>query len=198
MRFIVTGEWSKNTVLRLILFMFMVFMVLLWITVIFTYYGKGLTLDPDTVVQYFCGAEASPPTIEPVNGGTPLSIVGDDTDSFYDGMGRPARSFGSMAETSHVHLFTMGMLVMVLTHLLLFVPIASRWKVIWTLLTFASTLFNELSNWLVRYVHPDFAWLKVSSFVLMQLSLLGLIALLGVYLMKPRRNAYNDTAEKST
>lgn len=194
MRFVVTGEWSKNAVLRLILFMFMVFMVLFWITVVFTYYGKGMTLDPDTVVSYFCGSEDSSSASDPV--ADPLPIVGDDSsdEEWTRDQGRP---FSAMAETSHVHLFTMGMLVMVLTHLLLFVPLASRWKVIWILLTFVSTLFNEISNWLVRYVHPSFAWLKVSSFVLMQLSLLGLIVLLGVYLLKPRRNAYTDTTQKS-
>jgi hypothetical protein len=31
----------------------------------------------------------------------------------------------------------------------------------------------------------------------MQLSLLGLIALLGIYLLKPRRNAYTDASQKT-
>jgi hypothetical protein len=47
----------------------------------------------------------------------------------------------------------------------------------------------------VRFVHPVFAWFKVGTFLLMELTLLGLVVLLGVYVVRPGRNAYKDTAE---
>ena len=41
---------------------------------------------------------------------------------------REPRSYAGMLEVSHFHLFAMGMLLLVLTHLVLFVPIANRTK----------------------------------------------------------------------
>jgi hypothetical protein len=40
---------------------------------------------------------------------------------------------------------------------------------------FASALLDEGAGWLVRFVHPAFAWLKVAGFVLLQASLAALI-----------------------
>jgi len=108
--------------------------------------------------------------------------------------GQPPRPYSSLVETSHMHLFAMGMLVMVLTHLLLFVPIAPRWKGTLVLAAFLTTLAHELSAWLVRFVHPAFAWLKVGAFLAMEASLLLLTVLLFAYTVRPGRNAYKDGA----
>jgi len=77
--------------------------------------------------------------------------------------------------------------------LLLFVPIASRWKGTLVLAAFLTTLAHELSAWLVRFVHPAFAWLKVGAFLAMELCLFLLIVLLFVYTARPSRNAYKET-----
>ena len=84
------------------------------------------------------------------------------------------------------------MLVMTLTHLVLFLPVSFRIKGGLTLLTFLSALTNEGSNWLVRFVHPDFAWLKVASFLVLQISLFGLLAALMVGVLRPGRNGYAE------
>jgi hypothetical protein len=168
MRFVITGEWSRNSLLRLILFMFLIFVTLFTITSAMMYFTK-MDLNPQSVVTYFLGE----PDIE---------------------FGREAKPYASMVENTHIHLFAFGMLVMVLTHLLLFVPIPVKLKAIFVFISFTTALLSELSNWLVRFVSPSFAWLKVTSFVAMELSLFGLIILLGIYLYKPERNAYKDTA----
>ncbi|RMG34104.1 MAG: hypothetical protein D6732_10870, partial [Methanobacteriota archaeon] len=36
---------------------------------------------------------------------------------------------------------------------------------------FASALLGEASGWLVRFVHPLFAWLKMASFITLELSM---------------------------
>ena len=167
MRFIVTGEWGKNDLLRLILLLFLVYVLMFWCTNWMLYFRR-MTLDPASVVTHY---------------------LGDPSAEF----GRPARPLGALAETAHFHVFAMGILVMTLTHLLLFLPIATRWKITLVLLTFGSALAEESSGWLVRFVHPAFAYVKVGSFLVLQASLLGLIFALAFGVLRPGRNAYTDT-----
>lgn len=170
MRFVISGEWSRNGLLRLIMAMFMVFMLLFVVSSAALYFTK-MDLDPASVIRYFLGE----PGVE---------------------FGLPPRPYKALLETSHMHLFAMGMLVMVLTHLLLFVPIKPALKGWAVLIAFSSTLVNEASNWLVRFVSPSFAWLKIGSFVLMELSLLALVLMMAVYIARPGRNAYKDTQQR--
>lgn len=167
MRYVVTGEWTKNNLLRLILFFFLVFILFFWVTNWILYFQK-MTLDPASVVSYFRGDPAAE-------------------------FGQPPRPLGALAESSHFHLFAMGVLVMTLTHLVLFVPVSARLKGSLTLLTFLSALLNEGSNWLVRFVHPGFAWLKVACFLLLQASLFGLIIITMIGVLRPARNGYAET-----
>jgi hypothetical protein len=166
LRFVVTGEWNRNQLLRLILFFFLVYILLFWITNWILYFQK-MSLDPASVVTYFRG---------------------DPTTEF----GHPPRPLAALAEVSHFHLFAMGVLVMTLTHLVLFLPVSFRIKGSLTLLTFLSALTNEGSNWLVSGIHPGFAWLKVASFLVLQISLFGLLIALMVGVLRPMRNGYAD------
>ena len=64
-----------------------------------------------------------------------------------------------MLEISHFHLFAMGMLLLVLTHLMLFVPLADRTKAVADhRCRSVAALLDEGSGWLVRFVHPGFAY----------------------------------------
>jgi hypothetical protein len=168
LRFVVTGEWNRNSLLRLILFFFLVFILFFWVTNWILYFQK-MTLDPASVVSYYRG--------------DPLAEFG-----------QPPRPLGALAESSHFHLFAMGVLVMTLTHLVLFVPVSPRIKGTLTLATFLTALMSEGSNWLVRFVHPGFAVLKVTCFLLMQVSLLGLLIITMVGVLRPGRNEYAGSA----
>lgn len=169
MRFVITGEWDRNTMLRVILLFFLVFVALFWITnwaVMIT--KPGLT--PDSIAEYYRG----------------------DPEAEF---GAPPRPWAALAEQSHTHLFAMGILVMTLTHLLLFLPTSPKLKGWLVVVTFVAALLSEGSTWLVRGVHADFAWLKLGAFLVLQASLLGLIVALLVGVARPGRNAYNDTAK---
>ncbi len=69
----------------------------------------------------------------------------------------------------------MGMLLLVLTHLMLFVPLSNRWKIWLITLPFGAAILDEGSGWLVRFVDPVFAWAKIAGFLLLQGSLAALI-----------------------
>lgn len=147
MRFVVTGEWSKNRLLQLIIVMFVVYVALLWVTNALLYFGKmGLTYT--SVTEYYLGSEER--FLQP-------------------------RSYQGMLEISHFHLFAMGLLLLTLTHLMLFVPLRSDLKPLFVVVPFGSALLDEGSGWLVRFVSPGFAYLKIAGFLALETSLAVLI-----------------------
>lgn len=147
MRFVVTGEWSRNRLLQTIVVCYCVYVALLWVTNALLYFQK-MDLGPDSVVRYYLGAEEE--FLQP-------------------------RSYQGLLEVSHFHLFAMGMLLLVLTHLMLFVPLSGRVKAWLIALPFAAALLDEGAGWLVRFVHPAFAWAKVAGFLSLQASLAALV-----------------------
>jgi hypothetical protein len=148
MRFVVTGEWSKNRLLQLIILMFVIYVALLWVTNALLYFGKmGLTAA--SVTDYYLGSEER--FLQP-------------------------RSYQGMLEISHFHLFAMGLLLLTLTHLMLFVPMRSDVKPWFIVIPFGSALVDEGSGWLVRFVSPGFAYLKIAGFLALEISLAVLIA----------------------
>jgi len=148
-RFVVTGEWSRNRLLQTIVVLYVLYVAGLWVTNALLYFEK-MSLSPVSVVEYYRGAEERFLT---------------------------PKSYQGMLEVSHFHLFAMGMLLLVLTHLMLFVPLADRTK-LWLIVSpFASALLDEGGGWLVRFLHPGFAVVKVAGFLALQASLAALILL---------------------
>jgi len=147
MRFVITGEWSKNRLLQLIIVLFVVYVAILWLTNALLYFQKmGLTYA--SVTEYYLGSE----------------------EKFL-----PPRSYQGMLEISHFHLFAMGILLLTLTHLMLFVPLRSQLKPWFIVVPFSAALLDEGSGWLVRFVHPLFAYLKIVGFVTLEASLAVLV-----------------------
>jgi hypothetical protein len=149
MRFVITGEWSKNRLLQVIIVFFVVYVGVLWLTNALLYFHKmGLTYA--SVTEYYLGSEEK--FLQP-------------------------RSYQGMLEISHFHLFSMGILLLTLTHLMLFVPLPAERKPWFVIVPFTSALVNEGSGWLVRFVHPAFAYLKIAGFLSLEISLAALMGL---------------------
>jgi len=148
-RFVVTGEWSRNRLLQTIVTLYCVYVAGLWVTNALLYFNK-MSLRPASVVAYYLGDEAA---------------------------FRPPRTYQGLLEVSHFHLFAMGMLLLVLTHLMLFVPLAGRTKAWLIAVPFLAAGLDEGASWLVRFASPHFAWLKVGGFLLLQGSLAVLVVL---------------------
>jgi hypothetical protein len=107
---------------------------------------------------------------------------------------RQPRSYQVLLEMSHAHLFSMGILVLTMTHLLLFVPIPNRWKAWGVSVSFASALAGEGAGWLIRYVAPGFAYLKIGAFLALQASLAGIVAAVLWALLTAQPNDYRSSA----
>jgi hypothetical protein len=69
------------------------------------------------------------------------------------------------------------MLLLVLTHLMLFVPLSGRWKAWLISLPFLAGLVDEGAGWLVRFADPGFAVVKVAGFLALQGSLAVLVGI---------------------
>ena len=149
MRFVITGEWSRNRLLQTIVVLYSLYVAGLWVTNALLYFQK-MGLGAASVVAYYRGDE-----------------------SLY----LSPRSYQGLLEVSHFHLFAMGMLLLVLTHLVLFVPLRNGVKAWLIAVPFASALLDEGASWLVRFAHPGFAYLKIAGFLSLQTSLAVLVGL---------------------
>lgn len=157
MRYVITGEWGRNRLLRSILWLFLLYIALFWLTNALLFH-QTMGFTPGSIAQRYLGSEES--------------------------FTQP-RSFRGMLESSHSHLFAMGMLLLTLTHLVLFAPVPDAVKGCLLLAAFGSALADEGSGWLIRYGHPYFAWLKLAGFLGLQGSLAAMLVVVGRALATP-------------
>lgn len=162
MRFVVTGEWTRNHLLQVIVWCFLAYTLILWLTNAGLYLCK-MGLTPTSVIDYYRGNEQR--FLQP-------------------------RSLQGLLEVLHFHSFAMGMLLLTLTHLVLFVPISVRAKAYGIGTAFVSGLGGELSGWGVRFLHPAFAYLKIGFFLSLEGVMLWLMLLVGHALLFEMPNAY--------
>jgi hypothetical protein len=168
-RFVVTGEWRQNHLLRLILGAFLVYVTIFWLTNVGLFFAH-MTLSYDSVVAHYRGSEQT--------------------------FAQP-RSYRVLLEVSHFHLFSMGVLILTMTHLVLFVPLSIRAKAWLIIVSFASGLLDEASGWLVRFVHPGFAWAKIAGFLGLQGSLGAMIVLVAWAVWRTPPNDYGGKNGRS-
>jgi hypothetical protein len=149
LRFFITGEWNRNRLLQTIVVLYALYVTLLWVTNALLYFDS-MGLTPASVVDHYLGNE----------------------EAF-----RSARSYQGLLEVSHYHLFARGMLLLVLTHLALFIPIPPVAKAWLIAVPFLAGLVSEGAGWLVRFVSPHFAIMKIAGFLALQLSLATLVGI---------------------
>ena len=147
MRFVITGELNRNRLLQTIVVLYALYVAGLWVTNALLYFNK-MSLTYASVVEYYLGSEER--FLSP-------------------------RTYQGLLEVSHFHFFAMGLLLLVLTHLMLFVPVSNRLKAWLITVPFLSGFVSEGASWLVRFASPEFAYLKIAGFLTLQASLATLI-----------------------
>jgi len=167
MRYFVTGEQHRKALLNALVLMFLGYIALLWVSNGLMYFNH-MDLTPDSVVLYYLGSE----------------------EQF-----TPPRSYQGMLEVSHFHLFSMGMLVLTLTHLMLMTEFSVRLKIWISGLTYLSALADEAGGWLVRFVDPLFAWFKIAAFLLLEFSLAALLFVVIAALIRAQIQLRQNSSE---
>jgi len=158
MKYMEKGGFQNNPMMRLTLLWTCVLLVGFWVSNFYFYFSK-MGLTPQSVIDFYCGSE--------------LRFL-------------PPRSVQAMIEVTHMHLPMMALVMLLLTHLLIFAPFSNTAKATFISASFGSALLLEGSGWLVRFVSPHFAILKILSFLALQ----GMIAfLLGGLVLYLRRGA---------
>jgi len=138
-----------------------VFFVLLWLTNLLLYLQIGFSYD--SVVEYYRGSEAN---------------------------FRPPKSYLGMLEEAHFHFFSMAVILVTLNHLILFTTLGYLWKLLLIVSSFVSALGDIAGGWLIRYVSPDFAYLKIASVTVLQISLAALMIIIIWFLYGARKGSY--------
>lgn len=156
MKYMNNGGFNRHPMMRTTLMLTMLF-ILGFVVVNFLIFFSKMDLTPNSIASYYLGNE----------------------EEF-----RPARTYQSMLEVTHSHLPMMAIVLLLLTHLVIFTPFSKVGKYIFIFTAFLSGLLNEGSNYLIRFVDPSFAWLKIFAFLLLQGSLLFLIFVLVIFMIQ--------------
>lgn len=163
MKVLQNGGFQNQPLMRLTIGLTLMLLAGFWVTNVAMYFAHR-TLDPASVVAYYRGDEAN----------------------FI-----PARSAEGLLEVTHMHLPMFAMVLLLVTHLLVFVPFDRRRKVAVIVATFVSAVLMEGSGWLVRFVHPGFSVLQVAAFVAFQVLLAGVLVALAAFLVRAARGKRN-------
>lgn len=158
MRFFVTGEQNRQLLINTLILMFLAYVVLLCVSNALMFFHK-MNLDVTSVQAYYLGSEQD---------------------------FQQPRSYQSLLEVSHFHLFAMGMLVLTLTHLMLMTDLPTLIKVWLSSVVFGSALADEAAGWLVRFVDPGFAYFKIAAFLVLEFSLSVLVIVVILSLLQAR------------
>lgn len=146
MKFLVNGDFN-NKLLRIILGFALMYILVLWVTNVLLYIEKiGFTYN--SVIGYYLGSE----------------------EEFKNPI-----SYRGLLEVTHVHLFVFAFAFLLLNHLTVFSNIPRYLKLFLILTSFISGFCDMGVGWLIRFVSPSFAYLKIVSFIVFQSSLLFLL-----------------------
>jgi hypothetical protein len=159
MKYMQEGGFQAHPLMRATIGLTLILLLGFWITNFAMYFSR-MGLAPRSVVSYYNGSE----------------------EEF-----RPPRSAASMLETTHAHLPMMGMVLLFLTHLAIFAPIPRGAKIGFVAISFASAALDEGAGWLVRFVSPAFAPLKVVGFLGLQAAIGVLLLVLALFLLDAAR-----------
>jgi hypothetical protein len=158
LRFFITGDIRRNTLLKLVIVLTLLFFFFLWVTNLLLYLEIGFSYD--SVVEYYKGSE----------------------ETF-----RPPKSYLGLLQESHFHFFSMAIILVTLNHLILFARIGNLWKLFLILTSFVSAFGDIAGGWLILYVSPLFAYLKIASVIVLQASLAFLLAIVTWFLYGRRK-----------
>lgn len=149
MKYLTNGEHQKekNDLLRLSLALGLFILLFFWLTNILMFVEK-MGITPASITVYYLGDE---------NGfKNPVSYVG-------------------LLEASHAHLFSYAVLLLLLNHLVTFTRLKKGLKYLLITASSLAGIGDIASGWLIVYIHPNFAFLKLGGFVILETSLAALL-----------------------
>ena len=162
MKYMMNGDYRGPVLMRLTLGCALVFVALLWASN-FLLYFHHMTLAPASVVRYYRGSA--------------------------EDFAAP-RTYGSMLEVAHGHFAMMAVVLLLVTHLAIFLPWPLRLRIGLVAGTFLSALLQEAGGWLVRFISPGWAWVKIAGFLGLQTGIAVLLVGLAWHIVRRPRQRW--------
>ncbi|MEK6692189.1 MAG: hypothetical protein AABY44_02035 [Nitrospirota bacterium] len=147
MKFLLNGDFNNNRLLKIILVFTLIYVAILWVTNLLLYI-ENIGFTYTSVVKYYLGAE----------------------EEFKNPV-----SFRGLLEVTHFHLFAFAMVLLLMNHLTVFTGLSQLIKLSLIIISFLSGLGDIGAGWLIRFVSPSFAYIKIGSFIVFQVTFLLLI-----------------------
>ena len=167
MKFLVNGDFN-NRLLQIILLFVLIYTGFLWFTNILLYVEK-IGFTHTSVVDFYLGSD----------------------EEFKNPI-----SYRGLLEVTHFHLFVFAIVLLLVSHLTVFSGINQRLKLPLITVSFISGFLDIASGWLIRFVSPEFAYLKVLGFIVFQMSfailLISSFFALGIYNNPHTRRGHNE------
>lgn len=170
MKYMQNGCFQSHALMRLTLHLTLLLLAAFWLSN-FALYFAHMNFTPQSVVSYYRGSEEQ-----------------------Y----RMPRTYQSMLEVTHMHLPMMALVILLLTHLLIFSSFSARAKAAFIVCAFSAAMGSEGGGWLVRFVHPAFAWLRIIGFASLQATIAFLLGALAHLLWQAARLSKLEEAVTSS
>jgi len=77
------------------------------------------------------------------------------------------KTFWQLVEVSHFHLFSVPVVMLILSHLLFGTPTSARFRIIWTLVVFAGAFLEAVGPFAVRFVAGGFSYALIAGWLLL-------------------------------
>jgi hypothetical protein len=97
------------------------------------------------------------------------------------------KQFWQLAEVSHFHLFSVSIVVLILSHLLGATPASVRARVGLTLATYLGAVLEIGGPWAVRYLGAAFAYVLLAGWALLAGGMLAMVVVPLCYMWGPER-----------
>jgi hypothetical protein len=108
------------------------------------------------------------------------------------------KTIWQLVEVSHFHLFTIPIVVLILSHLLYGTPASARLRIWLTSMTFWGAFLDAVGPWAVRYVAAGFSYVLILGWIFLAVGAF-LIVLLTLFAMwGPQRAMTTTTAPPAT
>jgi hypothetical protein len=108
------------------------------------------------------------------------------------------KTFWQLVEVSHFHLFTIPIVVLVLSHLLCATPASPRLRIYLTSITFIGSFLDAVGPWAIRYLSAGFVYVLIVGWMLLAGGALLIVTLTLVAMWGPLRWAARMAAPAPT
>jgi hypothetical protein len=97
------------------------------------------------------------------------------------------KEFWQLAEVSHFHLFSVPVVILILSHLLGATAAPARTRIALTAATYAGALLEIGGPWAVRYVAGAFAYVLIAGWALLSAGVFAMVVISLSYMWGPER-----------